>query len=111
MTAKDMKAPAEMVRYGNLDELPPAPPLSREVKAMSDSEIERRAADDPDAGAIPADFWDKAQVVEPEGAEQITLRLPRRVLRHFKATGKGYQSRISAVLASFVDAQAKKQAG
>jgi uncharacterized protein (DUF4415 family) len=87
--------------------MPAAPPLSEAVKAMSDAEIERRAAGDPDAGAIPEGFWDNAQVVEPEGTEQITLRLPRRVLRHFKATGKGYQTRISAVLASYVDARQK----
>ncbi len=107
MTAKNTKA-SGLVRYGSLDDMPAAPPLSKAVKAMSDAEIERRASEDPDAGTIPAGFWDKAQVVEPEGTEQITLRLPRRVLGHFKATGKGYQTRISSVLASYVDATTKK---
>jgi uncharacterized protein (DUF4415 family) len=50
-------------------------------------------------------------VVEPEGTEQITLRLPRRGLGHFKSTGKGYQTRISAVLSSYVDATKKSKAG
>ncbi|MCA3585995.1 MAG: BrnA antitoxin family protein [Methylocystis sp.] len=104
MTAKDTKA-SKVVRYGSVDELPPAPPLSKAVKAMSDAEVERRAAADPDAGAIPEGFWDSAKVAEPEGTEQITLRLPRKVLGHFKSTGKGYQSRISAVLSSYVDAK------
>ena len=107
MTAKNIRRQADAVRYKSLDDLPAAAPLSREVKAWTDAEVERRAADDPDAGLIPAGFWDKAEIVEPEGAEQITLRLPRRVLRHFRATGKGYQSRISAVLASYVDARGK----
>ena len=107
MTAKNTKA-SELVQYGSLDEMPIAPPLGKAVKALSDAEIERRASGDPDAGPIPAGFWDKAQVVEPEGTEQITLRLPRRVLGHFKATGKGYQTRISRVLASYVDATTKK---
>jgi uncharacterized protein (DUF4415 family) len=49
--------------------------------------------------------------MEPESTEQITLRLPRRVLVHFKSTGKGCQSRISAVLASYVDATGKKRVG
>jgi hypothetical protein len=97
-----------VVRYRSLEELPTAPPLSDTVKAMSDAEITRRAAADPDAGLIPPGFWDTAQVIEPEGTEQITLRLPRRVISHFKATGKGYQTRISAVLASYVDATTKK---
>jgi uncharacterized protein (DUF4415 family) len=107
MTAKNTKA-SKLVRYGSLDDMPAAPPLSKAVKAMSDAEVERRAAADPDAGIVPEGFWDKAEVKEPEGTEQITLRLPRRVLGHFKSTGKGYQSRISAVLASYVDATRKK---
>ena len=107
MTAKNTKASAKTVRYGSLDDLPAAPPLSPAVKAMTDAEVERRAAADPEAGVIPKDFWANAEVVEPKGTEQITLRLPRRVLRHFKATGKGYQTRISSVLTSYVEAKRK----
>jgi uncharacterized protein (DUF4415 family) len=107
MTAKRISKRSAPVRYASLDDLPEAPRLAKKTKAMDDAEIERRAAADPDAGAIPADFWDKAEIVEPDGTEQITLRLPRRVVRHFKATGKGYQTRISRVLASYVDAVKK----
>lgn len=102
-----MKRTEKIVRYESLDDIPMPPPLSREVKEMTDEEIERRAAEDPDAGIVPPGFWDNAEIVEPDGTEQITLRLPRRVLSHFKATGKGYQSRISAVLASYVDSTRK----
>ena len=60
------KKAAASVRYGSLDDMPAAPPLSETAKAMSDSEIEGRSSGD--AGALPADSWDKAQVVEPAGA-------------------------------------------
>jgi uncharacterized protein (DUF4415 family) len=110
MSAKSTKD-TKLVRYDSIDDLPPAPPLSASVKAMSDAEVMQRAHRDPDAGPVPADFWDKAQIVEPEGTEQITLRLPRRVLSHFRSGGKGYQSRISAVLASYVDAKKTKKVG
>jgi uncharacterized protein (DUF4415 family) len=109
MNAKNTKV-SEITRYGGIDDLPPAPPLSKAVKEMREAEIMRRAAADPDASPVPAEFWDTAQVIEPEGTELISLRLPRRVVGHFKATGKGYQTRISAVLASYVDA-AKRKAG
>ena len=89
--------------------MPPAAPLSSTFKALTDDEIERRAADDPDAGVIPAEFWNTAQPVEAETKEQITLRLDPDVLRHFRSTGKGYQSRINAVLKSYV--RAKERAG
>lgn len=110
MTVKPTKA-SSVVRYERLEDVPSAPSLSPEAKAMSDEEIERRAASDPDAGAIPPGFWDDAEIVEPEGTEQVTLRLPKRVLRHFRATGRGYHSRISAVLASYVDAQRRRENG
>ena len=74
MTADSTKKRKPLVRYKNLDELPPAPPLRKAVKKMSDAEIERRAAADPDAGTIPPGFWDSAVPVEPEGTEQIQMR-------------------------------------
>lgn len=107
MSESDTNKRERIVRYESLDDIPVAPRLSAEFKAMTDEEVERRAATDPDAGVVPPGFWDDAEIVEPEGTEQITLRLPRRVLSHFRATGKGYQSRISAVLASYVDASRK----
>jgi uncharacterized protein (DUF4415 family) len=70
-----------------------------EIARLPDSEID--LSDIPELGEA---FWAKARIVSPEGTEQITLRLPRHVLRHFKQCGKGYQSRISAVLSSYVDA-------
>lgn len=107
MTAKSSTKVSNEVRYESLDDIPVPPRVNRISDNWTDEEIERRAAEDPDAGLVPPGFWDDAEIVEPEGTEQITLRLPRRVLSHFRATGKGYQSRISAVLASYVDARRK----
>lgn len=107
MTAKSTQPRGKLVRFDSLDDMPPAEPLSPAFKALTDDEAERRAAGDPDAGAIPAGFWDAAQPVEAETKEQITLRLDADVLRHFRSTGKGYQSRINAVLKSYVQAKEK----
>lgn len=87
------------------------PPLNRALIEMSDEEAERRAAADPDAGIIPPGFWDNAQVVYRYGEpkQQITLRLDPDVIRWFKRTGKGYQSRMGAVLRTYV--QARRKAG
>jgi uncharacterized protein (DUF4415 family) len=43
--------------------------------------------------------------VEPDKTEQVTLRVKRSVLAYFKASGKGYQTRINRVLESYVKAQ------
>jgi len=77
---------------------------------MSDEEAERRAAADPDAGVIPPGFWDNATVRMPQSKQQITLRLDPDVIRWFKHTGKGYQSRMGAVLRSYVETKRKRSA-
>ena len=56
--------------------------------------------------SFPLAFWDDATVHLPETKQQITLRLDPDVIRWFKRTGKGYQSRMGAVLRSYVEASA-----
>lgn len=98
-----------MVRYASLDHIP-VKPLNRKLIEMSDAEAERRAASDRDAGVIPPGFWDNATVQAPLTKQQITLRLDPEVIRWFKRTGKGYQSRMGAVLRSYVEAKSKRSA-
>ena len=95
------------VRFESLDAMPPAPPLTPAFKAMTDAEVEERAAADPDAGAIPTGFWDGADRVEPE--DQIMLRLDPDVLRWFRGLGDGYRARMNAVLREYVDGQTKAE--
>lgn len=109
MNAKPTRKPTRIVRYKSLDDIP-VKPLNRKLIEMSDEEAERRAAADPDAGVIPPGFWDNATVYLPENKQQITLRLDPDVIRWFKRTGKGYQSRMGAVLRSYVQAKRKRSA-
>lgn len=102
-----MSKRALIVRFDSLEEMPKAEPLSQDFRDLSDAEVERRAAEDPHAGLIPPGFWDDAKLIEPAGKEQITLRLDTDVLRHFRGAGKGYQSRINAVLKSYVQRTTK----
>ncbi len=66
----------------------------------------------PDAPEYELDdsFWEYAQVVFPaiEGKEPVKLRIDRDVLSFFKSQGKGYQTRMNAVLKYYVEAQKKK---
>ena len=41
-------------------------------------------------------------IVEPDGTDQITIRVKRSVLVYFKAPGRGYQTRMNRVLESYV---------
>jgi len=105
MTARPTRKHGRIVRFDGLDDMPPPQPLSKTFRDLDDAEVERRAAADPDAGAIPPGFWNKATVRMPQNRQQITLRLDPDVIRWFKRTGKGYQSRMSAVLRSYMEAK------
>ena len=109
MSAKGTRKRTRIVRYESLDDIP-VKPLNRKLIEMSDEEAERRAAADPDAGVIPLGFWDNAEVRMPQNKQQITLRLDPDVIGWFKRTGKGYQSRMGAVLKSYVDTKRKRSA-
>ncbi|HEX5727641.1 MAG TPA: BrnA antitoxin family protein [Longimicrobiaceae bacterium] len=77
------------------------------VDALTDAEIEAAVADDPDAAPLLEEsFWAGAELVLPAGAkERITLRLDREVLDYFREMGRGYQTRINAVLRAYVRKQ------
>jgi len=74
---------------------------------MSEKEIMRAAKSDPDAQPTDLEFWKDAQIVLPAGKHPITLRLDRDVLDWFKAQGRHYQSRMNAVLRSYMEGHRK----
>ena len=76
------------------------------LDSMTDDDIAKAVADDPDAPPLDVD-WDKAIIVIPPGKDIITLRLDRDVLEWLRAQGKGYQTLINQVLRAFYDAQIK----
>ncbi len=76
------------------------------VDALTDEDIERAVADDPDAPPFwTEEEWKNARIVFPEGKAPVTLRLDKDVIAWFKSHGRGYQTRINAVLRAFVEAQ------
>ncbi len=75
------------------------------LDAMTEEEIERNAADDPDNPPWTEEDWANARVVWPQGKMPVTLRLDKDIIAWFKARGRGYQTRINAVLRAFVEAQ------
>jgi uncharacterized protein (DUF4415 family) len=75
------------------------------VDAMTEEEIERNAAEDPDNPPWTEEDWKNARVLWPQGKAPVTLRLDKDIIAWFKARGRGYQTRINAVLRAFVEAQ------
>lgn len=71
-----------------------------QLHRVSESTIARTSP--RDLRALPDDFWDTADVVEPVAKQPISLRVDADVLDWFKAQGPRYQSRINAVLRSYM---------
>jgi uncharacterized protein (DUF4415 family) len=72
---------------------------------MTDEDIRRAIAEDPDAAPeLTEDFWRRAMVVRITKKLPMTVRLDEDVLKWFRGHGKGYQTRINAVLRSYMQA-------
>lgn len=74
----------------------------RQISVLNDEDI-----DFSDTPELDVAFWKNAVLVEPDRTMQVTLRVKRSVLSFFKASGKGYQTRINKVLESYVRAHQK----
>lgn len=74
----------------------------KEIEKIKDESI-----DYSDIPELDDSFWNNAQIEYPENKKPVTLRLDRDVLDWFKSTGKGYQTRINAILRSYVEAHRK----
>ncbi len=70
--------------------------------AMTDAEIEAAIAADPDEAGMTVD-WAKASVDMPRAKAVLNMRVDRDVLEFFRRDGPGYQTKINAVLRSYVD--------
>ena len=57
---------------------------------------------DPDDAMEPID-WSTTDLPRPKRKEHTNLRLDADVLAYFRAQGPGYQTRINAVLRSYVE--------
>ena len=76
------------------------------VDALTDEDITRAVANDPDAVPLDVD-WSDAVLVIPPKKQAISIRVDEDVLNFFKKEGDGYQRRINAVLRSYMQQKAK----
>ena len=75
----------------------------KRLRGMSDGEILRGIERDPEAIRTDAGFWKTAKVVMPQPKQAITIRLDSDLLGWLREQ-KGYQTRINAVLRTYMEA-------
>ena len=78
------------------------------LRRMTDLEV--RDSSPPELAGLPHDFWDTAVLVEPVRKQAISLRVDEDVLTWFKECGPRYQSRMNAVLRSYMHSRLRGRA-
>lgn len=94
-------------KKGRLLELP---------SADEDAAITKAALADPDAPPISEEEWEENRPHIRRGRpcaevtkERVTIRLSPQVLAAFRATGKGWQTRMDKVLVDFVQSHSREE--
>jgi len=81
------------------------------LDAMTEEELEAAIASDPDEAGLKhnLDNWDNVIIGFPKPKRQVTVRLDGDIIDWFKDSGRGYQTRMNAVLRSYVEAQKRQE--
>jgi uncharacterized protein (DUF4415 family) len=79
------------------------------IRSMTDEDVERQIAGDPDWKDVPEDWYCDAETVLPPGKKLISLRLDGDVIDWFRDGGAGYQTRINHVLRTFMEHSMKSE--
>jgi len=82
--------------------------LSKEQRLKRLDAVKDENIDYSDIPELDDEFWENAVIEYPEKKKPITLRLDADLLEWFKSMGKGYQTRINAILRSYYEAHKRK---
>lgn len=72
----------------------------KRLRALRDADI-----DFSDIPKLGKSFWKAAKLTMPEPKDRLTIRVDRDVVQWLKKRGPGYQTRINAILRSYMEAQ------
>jgi len=75
-----------------------------QIDALTEEQLEA-SIDQDEEGEVD---WSRVQVTFPGPKQLLTVRMDVDVVQWFKAQGPGYQTRMNAVLRSFVEAQKRR---
>ncbi len=81
----------------------------KRLDSLTDEEIEQAARSDADTLLLEGCDMASLEVVMPERKQSISLRVDSDVLAYFKSFGKGYQTRMNAVLRTYMQAQQRQK--
>lgn len=74
------------------------------LRNLKAADIHAALESDSDAQPTNEDFWQNAKVVMPRHKEMVTIRLDADLMDWLRHQGKGYQTRINAILRAYMEA-------
>ncbi|HVY33869.1 MAG TPA: BrnA antitoxin family protein [Caulobacteraceae bacterium] len=74
------------------------------VDALTDEDIDRAIAEDPDAAPILDEEWFKHAVLTIPTKTATSMRIDADVMEWFRHQGRGWQTRMNAVLRAYARA-------
>ncbi len=74
------------------------------VDAMTDEDIDRQIAEDPDAAPILDEEWFRTATIHIPAKTATSMRIDSDVMDWFKGQGRGWQTKMNAVLRAYVRA-------
>ena len=76
------------------------------LEHLGDAEIRKAAKADQDAAPVASSEWfRRAKLLEPQPKTPVSMRLDEDIVKWFRARGRGYQTRINAVLRAYVESR------
>ena len=72
----------------------------KRLRRMRDADI-----DDSDIPRLDKSFWKTTKLTMPEPKDRLTIRVDHDVVEWLKKAGSGYQTRINAILRSYMNAR------
>lgn len=91
-----------MTTRKKLGDLSISPERAKELAQVRDADI-----DFSDIHELDEAWFNGAQVRMPENKERLTVRFDKDIVEFFQEQGKGYQTRMNAVLRAYVNAHRK----
>jgi uncharacterized protein (DUF4415 family) len=77
----------------------------KRVDALTDADIVKAIENDPDALEANREWFRQAMVLRPtQEKEPVTVRLDSDMVAWFRRQGRGYQTRMNAILRAYYEA-------
>ncbi|RAI55949.1 hypothetical protein DOO78_23675 [Roseicella frigidaeris] len=82
-----------------------------QIDALTEEALERAIAEDPDWRDVPRDWHRSAEAAMPRPKVPVSIRLDADLVDFFRRQGRGWQTKVNAVLRAYANARQGGKSG